>query len=171
MTVLAAHTRPVTRVAAAIVALTTLAALLAATNPGAAAGLFTDPPHPVLSGTADEVLDVLATNLPALAVPPLLALTLAGHSRAWRSLGDLITAAIMIANTGLVGAALGVYGTRLLPYLPHLPLELAALACSCSAWWATRTQRHPIGRLVLWGLVLAVAAAAVEVYATPHTSR
>jgi len=111
---------------------------------------------------------VLATNLPALSVPLLLAATLAGQGRAWRLLGDLVTATVMVANAGLVGAALGSWGTRLAPYLPHLPLELAALTCSSAAWWSRRDHPRPLWRPAASVLCLAALAALLEVYATPH---
>ena len=162
--------RCLSRTVAALVAVMALAAAAAAPSPAAARELWAQPPHPVLAGNAGEVLDVLATNLPALCVPLLLAAALAGQGRAWRLLGDLITAAIMVANAGLVGAALGSWGERLLPYLPHLPLELAALACSCAAWWSRRDRPRALWRPAASVLCLAVLAALVEVYATPHTA-
>ena len=162
--------RCLTRTAAATLAVMTLAAAAAATSPAAARELWAQPPHPVLAGNAGEVLDVLATNLPALCVPLLLAATLAGQGRGWRLLGDLITAAIMVANAALVGAALGSWGERLVPYLPHLPLELAALSCSCAGWWSRREHPRPVWRLALCVLSLAVLSALVEVYATPHAT-
>ena len=167
MTTRAAERRCVAYSAAAIAAV--LAAAAAATSPDAARALWAAPPHPVLVGSSGEVLDVLATNLPALCLPLLLALTLAGQGRAWRLLGDLITAAVMLANAALVGAALGSWGERLLPYLPHLPLELAALACSSAAWWSRRGDPRPAWRPAAHVLCLAVLAALVEVYATPHS--
>src|SRR5919202_1182836 len=99
--------RCLARTAAAVVAVTALAAAAAATSPAAARQLWAQPPHPVLAGNTGEVTGVLATNLPALCVPLLLAATLAGQGRGWRLLGDLIVGAIMVANAGLVGAALG----------------------------------------------------------------
>ena len=171
MSALAAERRCLTLTATAITAVLGLAALAAAASTAAARGLWAGPPHPVLEGTAAELVDVLATNLPALGVPLLLAATLAGQGRAWRALGDLITAAVMVTSPLLVGAALGAWGTRLVPYLPHLPLELAALSCSCAAWWSRRNHPRPVGRLALCVLCLAVPAAAVEVYATPRSGR
>ena len=171
MTATATEARCLARTTTALTALLVLAALAAVAAPAAARRLWASPPHPVLAGKPGEVLEVLAANLPPLAVPLLLAVSLAGHGRAWRSLGDLITAAVMIANAATVGAALGAWGTRLLPYLPHLPLELAALACSCAAWWSRRTEPRPLARLPLLVLSLAVLAALLEVYTTPHVAR
>lgn len=168
MTARAIEARCLARTAAALTAVMGLAALAAAANSGAARTLWTSPPHPVLTGTAAELGALLATNLPPLAVPLLLAVAVAGQGRAWRTLGDLITAAVMLANAATVGAALGAWGARLLPYLPHLPFELAALACSCSAWWSRRSDPRPLGRLPLLVLCLALLAAVLEVYATPH---
>jgi hypothetical protein len=169
MTARQLDTRPLMVTAAATAALIALAALAAATSPAAARDLWGAPPHPVLAGSATELLDVLATNLPPLALPLLLAATLAGHGRTSRALGDLATAAVMATNALLIGAALGTWGFRLLPYLPHLPFELAALACSCSAWWSRRAHPRPLAHLALAALGIAVLAALLEVYATPHT--
>jgi len=156
------------RTAAAVLALMALAAAAAASSPAAARELWAEAPHPVLAGNLGEVADVLLTNLPALFVPLLLAATLAGQGQAWRLLGDLITAAIMVANAALLGAALGSWGERLLPYLPHLPLELAALTCSSAAWWSRREHPRALWRSAVAVLCLALLAALLEVYATPH---
>ena len=171
MSALATERRCLALTATAITAVLGLAALAAAASTAAARGLWAGPPHPVLAGTAAELAGVLATNLPALGVPLLLAATLGGKGRACRGLGDLVTAALMFTSPLLVGAALGAWGTRLLPYLPHLPLELAALACSSAAWWSRRIDRRPVWRPAAYVLCLAVLAALVEVYATPHAGR
>ncbi len=48
--------------------------------------------------------------------------------------------ACIIVNTLQVGAALGAYGTALLPYIPQLPLEWGGLALGASAWLVQRRR-------------------------------
>jgi hypothetical protein len=80
----------------------------------------------------------------------------------------------VIANPILVGLALGRHRIELPAYLPHLPLEDAALAIAAGAWLA---RRHPGCRVprsllvcALLTLAFAALAALVETYAVPHTS-
>ena len=82
-------------------------------------------PHPTLHGTLREALGIAATNVRVLAAPFLLALFGLARRRTSRLLGDLLVAGLMLANTLRVGIAIGRFGTRLLPYLPQLPLEWA----------------------------------------------
>ena len=88
-----------------------------------------------------------------------------------RRAGDLIVAALTAASTIPVGIELGRWQGRLLPYLPQLPLEWAALAVAVHVWISGRSGRGPTHRLmVLAGLTLAllIAAASLETWATPH---
>jgi hypothetical protein len=86
-------------------------------------------------------------------------------------LGDATVALAVLINTGIVGAALGVYGAALLPYLPHLPLEWGGLAAGAAGWRVARREgssaRARLLLAVLAGVAL-LAAALLEVYATPH---
>jgi hypothetical protein len=78
-----------------------------------------------------------------------------------------VVAAGIAANAVLVGAALGAYGGRLLPFLAQLPVEWLALAAGAAAWFrAARSEPHLRGIAVLVAASVA-AAALLEVYATP----
>jgi hypothetical protein len=139
--------------------------------PAVASAMFASPPHPVLAGTPAEAAGIAWTNL-----APLLALVFAARaswagSAFWRLPGDLV-AAVLALGTGLhVGAALALYGTSLLPFLPHLPLELAGLTLACSTWHLGRSSQQPITAAFCAVVVLVLVAAVVEVYATPHRAR
>lgn len=80
---------------------------------------------------------------------------------------DVLLALAVAANVGLVGAALGAYGTRMaLAMLPHGPLELAAFAAALALYRDARRGPLPAP------LVLAVAAgclAALAVAALAET--
>jgi hypothetical protein len=163
---------PAALVGALILALTLLAAIAAARWPQLGPPRR---PHPTLDGTPQEALSILAANLRTLIAPLLLCAGRWHTHRVTRLVGDLLVAALVTANPLMVGLALGRHPTELVVYLPHLPLEDAALAMSAGAWLARRLptggQPH-IGLAVCASLTLALAAlaAAVETYAVPHTS-
>jgi hypothetical protein len=118
-----------------------------------------------------HVLALAAHNLPIAAWPILLGVVGAHRSASGRRAADALVAAALIANTAPVGAALAAYGPPLLPYLPQLPLEWAALALGTSAWLIQR--RGPLARsegIALFGLTASVVlcAALVETVAVPH---
>ena len=77
----------------------------------------------------------------------------------------------LLANTTAVGAAIGTYGARLLPYIPQLPLEWAALALGASAWLVQRRRAllisDALGVLVLIATLLLMAGA-LETFGVPH---
>jgi hypothetical protein len=108
-------------------------------------------------------------NLPVCGWPLLLAVGDApGHK--WTPGGHALVAAALMANAALVGAALGGYGTRLLPFIPQLPLEWLALAAGAAGWLAPRARYNRRARLIAASVVVsaALAAAVVETYAVPH---
>ena len=74
------------------------------------------------------------------------------------------------ANALRAGLALGRWHTRLIPYVPQLPLEWLAAALAGAAWLALRTgaRRQTAIAYLAAVLVLVTAAAAVETIATPH---
>lgn len=159
--------RTTVHVTVALWALTALAAALGAIAPGLAPG---SRPHPTLHGTVGELLGILATNLRVLAAPFLLIMFRWPAGRCTRRLGDLLIVALILVNTVQVGLAIGAFGHQLIPYLPHLPLEWAALGCSTGAWLQAR-HRCRTRVLVARGaavLVLATGAALCEVTLTPH---
>ena len=80
----------------------------------------------------------------------------------------------MAASTIPVGLELGRWQGRLLPYLPQLPLEWAALALAIHAWVIARPGHLTIRELVpLAAVVLALltCAACLETWATLHRAR
>jgi hypothetical protein len=132
-------------------------------------------PRATLHGTPGEALSILVGNARTLIAPLLLAAGRWHTGPVTRHVGDLIVAALLIANPVLVGLALGRYPAALPAYLPHLPLENAALAIAASAWLTRRlpnpNRRAPRSLLGCASLTAAVAAIAalVETYAVPHT--
>jgi hypothetical protein len=127
-------------------------------------------PHPTLHGSVTDMLSILATNLRLLSVPFALALLGFQRSRRRQPFGDLLVSALVTLNTVRVGLALGRNGTKLIPYIPQLPVEWLALALSVSAWIAARHGMQPraLRRRALQTLLAAGAAAALEALLTPH---
>ena len=152
------------------------AALVLLSGPGAsetvrrALGLTLTPadnPPPTLG----HVLGLAAHNLPVAAWPLLLGLSGAARSRRARRATDALVLACAAANTIPVGAAIGAYGAHLLPYIPQLPLEWAALASGYGSWLLQRQRALDTRRRLAWlGLtsVLVLLAAAVETAAVPQ---
>ena len=129
------------------------------------------PPHPTLTGSLGDAVWVLQNNARVLAVPFLLVACGFPERRLGRRAGDLIVPALVIASAIPVGLELGRWGTRLVPYLPQLPLEWAALALSVHAWVLARRGHVTIRQLTpLAAIVLALltGAAALEVWGTPQ---
>lgn len=162
---------PTLTVAAAIAAVTLSAAITAAAAPQLGPATA---PRPTLHGTPDEVVSIAMQNLRTLIAPLLLIAGRWHTGRLTRHVGDLIVATLVIANATIVGLALGRYPTQLPAYLPHLPLEDAALAIAAGAWLAHRLPTRPTGqrqglaRTAALTLTVTIAAAIVETYAVPH---
>jgi hypothetical protein len=119
----------------------------------------------------EHVLTLAAHNSPICAWPLLLGVVGAHRHRLARRFGDALVLACMIANTLPVGAALGAYGTRLLPFLPQLPLEWAGLALGAGGWLIRRRRALAIGEgLRCLALIVCVllCAAVLESAAAPH---
>jgi hypothetical protein len=118
-----------------------------------------------------HVLVLLAHNLPLASWPLLLGVVGVDHRHFTRQAADMLVAAVVTVNVLTVGAGLGVYGLLLLPYIPQVPFEWAALALGASAWLMQR--RAPLtGRqeaalfAVIAGVLL--CAAVLETVAVPH---
>jgi hypothetical protein len=125
---------------------------------------------PASAPSAARMLSVGATNAFAAGWPLLLAL-LDGPQRAVRAVHRALIAGWLAVNVIPVGAAIGAYGTRILPYLPHLPLEWTAVALALAGYLHARGRQAPGQALLAPALTLVVvliAAAALETYATPH---
>ncbi len=128
-------------------------------------------PHPALTGTAGTAAGILANNLLLLAVP--FALCLLGYNTdpVSRHTGDLLVLVLVAVNALRVGVELGRWRGQLIPYVPQLPLELAALAIAASVWLTARTQtvsRRHLTVLAALVMLLLATAAAVETWGTPH---
>ncbi|HEV7806757.1 MAG TPA: hypothetical protein VGO80_13110 [Solirubrobacteraceae bacterium] len=165
--------RPAVLVGAAVVVLTVLGAVASAVWPELGPSRH---PRPTLHGTPGEAVSIFVTNARSLIAPLLLSAGRWHTGRATRHIGDAIVAAVVIANPVMVGLALGRHPTELLAYLPHLPLEDAALTIAASAWVVRRlpgADRRPTAhvlRYVALTLAVALLAAVVETYAVPHAS-
>lgn len=155
--------------AAAVVICFTAAGTLAAQVDPRLAGHT--PPHPALRGTLGEAAGILVNNLRVLLVPFALCLTGAARPALTRRAGDLVLVALTAASTFHVGVALGRWQTRLVPYVPQLPVEWAALILALATWRLACRRTVPAAELLrLAGVcaVLLTAAAGLETWATPH---
>lgn len=131
-------------------------------------GLTLEPdPAPQLG----HVLDLAAHNIPIVSWPLLLGVMGGHRSRLIRGFFDAMVGAWVFANALPVGAALGAYGTVLLPYVPQLPLEWGGLALGACGWLAQRREALSLREaLGLFALIVGVVvcAAVVETVAVPH---
>jgi hypothetical protein len=156
---------------AALVAVTVAAAVAGALDRALASSVA---PHPTLEPTLGAWGSILLTNTRVLALPALLAAFGFARGRWSRPLGDLAVAAVLGANAILVGLALGRWQTQLLSYVPQLPVEWLAAGTAAAIWVVARDQpgqRRITSALLLHTLAvlaLLMAAAALEVFATPH---
>lgn len=157
-------------VALAMLAVAAAAALIAAAVPDAALWLLPHPPRPTMRGTPVEAAEILTTNLSVLIVPRLFCGAAGGRPGTWRTAGDLAVAAILATNSLIVGAAIGLHGLRLAPYLIHLPVEAAALTVAAATWLDRRSRPGPLARPVATVIALAVIAALLETLATPQAT-
>lgn len=154
--------------AAAVIGFTTLGIGLALVDPTLAGATR---PHPTLTGSLRDAVAILQNNALALAPPFLLVVLGLPQSRLGRRAGDIILTALTAASTIPVGLELGRWQGRLLPYIPQLPLEWAALAVALGAWLSARANQASRRRIVVLAAgatVLLVGAAAIETWSTPH---
>jgi hypothetical protein len=162
-------TRAIIAAYAALWLLTAAAALAGALVPSLGPSRA---PHPTLEPSATAIATILLTNVRALAPPFLLAAFRFGSARASRAFGDLLVATPLALIAIRVGAALGRWNGRLIPYIPQLPIEHLAAAIAAAVWIAHRKApaRHgrSLTRSATLVLIALAAAAAIEVLATPH---
>jgi hypothetical protein len=122
---------------------------------------------PTLSGA----VGLLVTNVRATCWPLLAATLGAGRSTRLRRVTHVAVAVSLAVNLLPVAAAVGVYRAQLVPYLPHLPLELYAITTGPATWVICTRQtlsRRQIA-LIAVSMVLALAGAALlETWAVPH---
>jgi hypothetical protein len=121
-----------------------------------------------------HIVSLTAHNLPITAWPVLLGALGVHRRHSGRRVADILVVACIGANVLPVGAALGAYGSRLLPYIPQLPFEWAALAFGASAWLLQRHQPLSITQGIALATLIAVlllCAATMETLAVPHGRR
>ena len=93
---------------------------------------------------------------------------------ATRILGDTAITMLLVRSAITVGLALGRWQTRLIPYIPQLPLEYLAAAIAAGNWLTARQHRNslqpPRASVPAAALTIAllIAAASAEVLLTPH---
>ncbi len=118
-----------------------------------------------------HVFVLAAHNIPIASWPLLLGVLGAHRHRLAMHVADGVLLACIIANTLPVGAALGAYGTAVLPFLPQLPLEWGGLALGASGWLVQRRRALTVSEGIgLFALTVAVllCAAVLETVAVPH---
>ncbi len=123
------------------------------------------PPH------VGHILALAAHNIPIACWPLLLGVLGTHRHRIAMRVADGLLLAAMVANTLPVGVALGAYGTAVLPYLPHLPLEWGGLALGASGWRLQRQRALTVSQgIAVFALIAFVllAAAALETAGVPH---
>jgi hypothetical protein len=133
-------------------------------------GLRLQPSH-TPSPRLIHVVTLAVHNLPIAAWPLLLGVVGAHHNHIGRLVADSLVAGCLAVSVLPVGAALGAYGPALLPYIPQLPFEWAALAVGASAWLLQRHRRLTVHEgLALLALTscMLLSAAVLETYAVPH---
>ena len=163
-------TPALTRAYAALWLATAAAAAAVATAPGAAGAVRSAlrfDPRP-RRGTLGDAIDIASTN--ARVAATLLAASVAvAAAPAVRHAFDIVVAVVTAGNTAVVGAAIGAYGAEALRWLPHLPLEWAALAGALAVYLRARlTGCQPGWCVAATVLALLGGAAGTEVYLTPQ---
>lgn len=159
---------PMLYATSAVVGLTALAAVAGALVPALAGATH---PHAVLTGDVSDALGILGENVVALIVPFALWALRLPSTRPGRRFGDALVLFVVARNTVSVGVELGRWRDKLLPYIPQLPLEWAALAIATGVWLLVRNgcpKWRSLVRLAVATVLLLTAAAAVETWCTPH---
>lgn len=88
-----------------------------------------------------------------------------------RTVCDVVAVSIVARSAVFVGVALGAHTPALLPYLPHLPLEWAAIGIGAGAWLHARRRSlggRELAALTVLAAVALIGAAVLETYATPR---
>ncbi len=121
--------------------------------------------------TVGRMATLAAHNIPIAAWPLLLGLLVGQSDGRARRTADAVVLACVLVNTVPVGAALGAYGTQLIPFIPQLPVEWAGLAVGYGSWLIQRRRALSVQERLRWLALLSVVllvAAALEIYAVPH---
>jgi hypothetical protein len=161
-------TRWLPAAAGLVLALTALGALLSTIAPALAGHTR---PHPTLTGSLGDALAILQNNLRVLAAPFLLCLLKFPASRLGRRAGDLLILALAADSVIPVGLELGRWHAKLLPYLPQLPLEWAALTVAITAWLTARHDHmrpRQLAVLATTTAALLAGAASIETWGAPQ---
>lgn len=148
-----------------LLAATAVTAAAALTGPLHELALSIYPTAPHAPEDPPRVLELLIHNAAIAAIPGLLVLTRWHTHKAWTRLGGLLITAVLTAQAIAIGLGIGAW-PRVLEYLPHLPLELAALAAGAQLWRHAENRRL-IARWAAATAVLLVCAAIIEVLAAP----
>jgi hypothetical protein len=127
-------------------------------------------PHATSNRTVGYALRLLLNNA-IVALWPLTGLyILRDVDSWWRRAFMVVVVLSALRSIAPVAAALGLWGTRLLPYIPNAPFELAAITTSpvLYALWSGRrisVRELSVGITVIGALL--VTAAALETWAVP----
>lgn len=115
-----------------------------------------------------DVVAALAVHNASIALWPLAGIAIDLHNSRLARLLDIFLAATLAGNAAIIGMALSAYGARLLPFLPHLPLELLGLALPAAAWAAGRRGASParVGAIAWQTVGVLLLASVVEAYGT-----
>lgn len=130
-------------------------------------------PHATLRPSAGVVVSILLNNLRVLAAPFILVAARFERAHGSRLIGDAIVTAILLGNAIAVGLALGRWRGALIPFIPQLPVEYLAASTAAATWIDARRDARrskPANTMTsaVATVALAVAAAAIEVFLTPH---
>jgi hypothetical protein len=154
-----------------------LATLLIDVVPGAAAiahsALGAKPgvvPHPASGRTVGYALGLLVNNA-LVALWPLTGLFLLRDApRSWRRAFIGVVVVSALRSVVPLAAAVGLWGTRLLPYIPNAPFELGAITTS-GVLYVLRSEDRISLRALRYGTaavgLLLLIAAALETWAVP----
>ena len=117
-------------------------------------------------------LALLALHNFGICAGPLLLPALICPQGRWARIGDAVVATSLLVNAALVGSAIAAYGPALIPYVPQLPVEWAALSLGAGGWLLMRRRPYVPHRYLLRFVpplaALVLLAAALEVFVTPH---
>jgi hypothetical protein len=117
------------------------------------------------------VISIALNNMLHSVWPLSLGLLDAQRRRFTRALADAFVTANLAVPGLLVGTALAGYGTRALPYLPHVPVEFAGIAIGSAGWLVERHRSLALRERILYAgatVVLLLLAATIETYLVPH---
>lgn len=118
-----------------------------------------------------HALALAAHNIPVCCWPLLLGVIGAHRSPVGRRLADVLVAGSVTVNVMQVGLALGAYGLPLLPFVPQLPFEWAALALGATGWRLQRARPLTVRQgvsLLMVAVLLLVFAGFLETFAVPR---